>query len=176
MVCDLFYLFAICLVLTTEKQYLCSGIEIKMNIFLLQFPTTTEGWLEISNCGGALDGKHIRISPHSGAQYYNYKNFYSIVLMALVNSNYEFIFVDVGKNGRLSDGGVLECTEFYRKLLNSELNLPDKIDRAENLSFVFVGDEAFSLHEHLLKPFSQRELNYQKRIFNYRLSRARNVS
>lgn len=70
-----------------------------------------------------MDGKHIRIvpPPRSGAQYYNYKNFYSIVLMALVNSNYEFIFVDVGKNGRLSDGGVIECTEFYHKLINRKL-------------------------------------------------------
>ena len=35
--------------------------------------------------------------------------------MALVDSNYEFIFVDVGKNGRVSDGGVLEHTEFMRR-------------------------------------------------------------
>lgn len=41
--------------------------------------------------------------------------------MALVNSNYEFVFVDVGKNGRLSDGGVLQYTEFYRKLLDGKL-------------------------------------------------------
>lgn len=41
--------------------------------------------------------------------------------MALVNSNYEFIFVDVGKNGRVSDGGVIESTEFYHKLVNRKL-------------------------------------------------------
>lgn len=96
--------------------------------------------------------------------------------MALVNSNYEFIFVDVGKNGRLSDGGVIEYTDFYKKLLMSQLNLPDNIETVNNLPYVFLGDEAFSLHEHFLKPFSQKELSYRKRIFNYRLSRARNVS
>ncbi|CAH2003188.1 unnamed protein product [Acanthoscelides obtectus] len=154
----------------------------------MKFPTSKEEWIDIArgfenkwqfiNCGGALDGKHIRIvpPPHSGAQYYNYKNFYSIVLMALVNSKYEFIFVDVGKNGRLSDGGVIEYTEFYRKLLKSELNLPDETETKNNLPYVFLGDEAFSLGEHFLKPFPQKDLNYQKRIFNYRLSRARNVS
>lgn len=154
----------------------------------MQFPTSKEEWLNISkgfqdrwhfiNCGGALDGKHIRIvpPPHSGAQYYNYKNFYSIVLMALVNSNYEFIFVDVGKNGRLSDGGVIEYTDFYDKLMKSELNLPDNFETVNNLNYVFLGDEAFSLHEHFLKPFPQKELDYAKRIFNYRLSRARNVT
>lgn len=37
-------------------------------------------------------------------------------------------------------------------------------------------DEAFPLQEHFLKPYSQRDLSYSIRIFNYRLSRARNVS
>lgn len=129
------------------------------------------------NCGGAMDGKHIRIVPpsKSGSTYYNYKSFHSIVLMGLVNSNYEFIYVDVGKNGRLSDGGVLEYTEFHRKLLANELNLPDNNETVNNLNYVFIGDEAFSLDDHFLKPYAQRELNSEKRIFNYRLSRARNV-
>jgi hypothetical protein len=51
------------------------------------------------NCGGCVDGKHIRIVPtaKSGALYYKYKHFYSVVLMSTVNSNYEFFYVDVGK-------------------------------------------------------------------------------
>lgn len=80
------------------------------------------------------------------------------------------------KNGRLSDGGVIEYTDFYDKLIKSELNLPDNSETVNNLNYVFLGDEAFSLHEHFLKPFSQKELDYAKRIFNYRLSRARNIS
>ncbi|CAH2007052.1 unnamed protein product [Acanthoscelides obtectus] len=53
--------------------------------------------------------------------------------MALVNADYEFIFVDVGKNGRLSDGGVIESTKFYHKLIHDyheremfrKMHLPD---------------------------------------------------
>lgn len=129
------------------------------------------------NCGGSMDGKHIRIvpPPKSGSTYYNYKNFNSIVLMALVNSNYEFIYVDVGKNGRLSDGGVFEYTEFGRKLLAKKLNLPDTNATVNNMNYVFIGDEAFSLEDNFLKPYAQKDLNSEKRIFNYRLSRARNV-
>ncbi|XP_023312016.1 uncharacterized protein LOC111692317 [Anoplophora glabripennis] len=153
----------------------------------LKFPSTTEEWKQIangfeqkwqiSNCVGAMDGKHIRIwaPPRTGAQYYNYKHSYSIVLMAVVNSNYEFIFVDAGKNGRISDGGVLQYTTFYQYLVEEKLHLPDRYDCRENMNFVFISDEAFALHKHILKPFPQRNLNYEKRIYNYRLSKGRNV-
>ncbi|KAL4090171.1 hypothetical protein QTP88_025070 [Uroleucon formosanum] len=99
----------------------------------------------------------------------------SLTTKYLVNSNYEFIYVDVGKNGRLSDGGVFEYTEFGRKLLAKKLNLPDTNATVNNMNYVFIGDEAFSLEENFLKPYAQKDLNSEKRIFNYRLSRARNV-
>lgn len=49
------------------------------------------------------------------------------------------------------------------------------MDYDENLNFIFIGDEAFALEENVLKPFPQKSLNYERRIYNYRLSRARNV-
>lgn len=45
-----------------------------------------------------------------------------------------------------------------------------------DLEFVIIGDEAFMLHKHLVKPYSVKDLTHDKRIFNYRLSRARNVA
>lgn len=111
-----------------------------MFLFLFQFPSSKEEWKktfldfkdlwQIPNCGGALYGKHIRIqpSPGSGAMYNNYKGFCSIVLVALTNDKGEFIFVDVGKNGRLSDGGVIEYTSFDAKLKNNCLNLPENME------------------------------------------------
>lgn len=144
-----------------------------------KWETVAMGFLDrwqFINCGGSIDGKHIRIMqpPGTGAQFYNYKGFYCIILMAIVNSNYELIYVDVGKNGRLSDGGVIEFTRFYEDLKKGKLQLPDNNETVNNLSFVFLGDEAFSLHDNILKPYAQRELTEEKRIFNYRLSRARN--
>lgn len=55
--------------------------------------------------------------------------------------------------------------------------MPSKPQYGENsiLPYVFLGDEAFSLREDFLKPFSQTELNVERKIFNYRLSRARRV-
>lgn len=95
--------------------------------------------------------------------------------MALVNSNYEFMYVDIGKQGRMSDGGVIECTSFYQKLIKDKLGMPTNSDTKENLNFVLVGDAAFGLHEHILTPYPEKGLDYHQRIFNYRLSRARNV-
>jgi len=53
--------------------------------------------------------------------------------------------------------------------------LPTNIEYDEGLNFVFIADEAFALEEHILKPYPQKKLDYQKRIYNYRLARARNV-
>ncbi|KAM4019359.1 uncharacterized protein ACNLHF_000061 [Anomaloglossus baeobatrachus] len=149
-----------------------------------QFPKTVEAWNKIAkdfeqlwqfpNCGGALDGKHVRITQprNSGSYFYNYKGYFSLIMMALVNANYEFINVDVGMNGRVSDGGVLEHTAFGEHLQNGALHLPTNSETTGNLNFVFVGDEAFPLHANLLKPFPQNALTQERRIFNYRLSRA----
>ena len=42
--------------------------------------------------------------------------------------------------------------------------------------FVFVADEAFALKPFMLRPFSRRkDLNLHKLVFNYKLSRARQV-
>lgn len=132
---------------------------------------------QFPNCGGAIDGKHVRIIPpqHTGSYYFNYKGTFSIVLLALVNANLEFCMIDVGTNGRVSDGGVLLATEFYKRLQQNKLDLPSAEMTTANLNFVFVADEAFALHPHLMKPYSRKDLTYERKIFNYRLSRARRV-
>ena len=97
-------------------------------------------------------------------------------MLAVESANYEFLYVDVGKNGRMSDGGVIAQTEFYRRLQNGSLDLPPPEDNVEGLPFVFIADEAFALGDHLMRPFPMRTLTPpDQRVFNYRLARARRV-
>lgn len=130
-------------------------------------------------CLGAIDGKHIRIKKpnRSGSKYYNYKHFFSIVLLAVTDANGRFVVVDVGSCGGNSDGGVLGHSNFGKKLLSGTLSIPEKdvIPGTDiQLPYTFVADDAFPLRDNIMKPFPHRQLSHQKEIFNYRLSRARN--
>lgn len=43
----------------------------------------------------------------------------------------------------------------------------------EPVPYVLVGDEAFSISNNVMRPYSGKHLSVKQRVFNYRLSRAR---
>nr|CAI5845516.1 unnamed protein product [Callosobruchus analis] len=146
----------------------------------VKVPSTEAEWLKIAkefdnqwnfpHCIGALDGKHVQIQcqANSGSSFYNYKGTFSIVLMAIVNANYKFIYAHVGSQGRMSDGGVFQRTSFCRSLLNNALNIPKPIP--------LVADDAFPLTASIMKPFPvDVPVGSPRRIYNYRLTRARRI-
>ncbi|XP_026462861.1 protein ANTAGONIST OF LIKE HETEROCHROMATIN PROTEIN 1-like [Ctenocephalides felis] len=157
----------------------------------IKMPETAEEWLEIAsgyerrwnfpNCIGAIDGKHIRIDCpiNSGSDYYNYKGFFSIVLFAVVDANYNFIFADIGCQGRISDGGVFKNALISQYINDNLLNLPEATllpGSLQKCPHVFISDRALPLTTKIMKPFGGfHSKNTKERIFNYRLSRARRV-
>lgn len=156
----------------------------------VQVPNTEQQWKAVAadflskwnfpNCLGALDGKHVAIlpPPNSGSQYYNYKHFNSIILMALVDAAHKFLYVDVGSYGRFADGGVFNNCTLAKGLNEGSLNIPGDCQLpgfTNSLPYVIVADDAFALKTNIMKPYCSRGLTQQQRIFNYRLSRARRV-
>ncbi|XP_031354022.1 uncharacterized protein LOC116178613 isoform X2 [Photinus pyralis] len=135
----------------------------------VQLPKTDNEWRRVSerfekswgfpNCLGSMDGKHIVLqSPiNSGSDYFNYKSFFSIVLFALVDADYQFMFVDVGCQGRISDGGVFKHSKLHKLLHTNSSNFPEDKSlpgRDKLIPYVIVGDDAFPLTERIMKPFS----------------------
>lgn len=79
--------------------------------------------------------------------------------------------VDIGSEGRQSDGGVLRNSEIGKGMQRNQLNFPpDKPvdDCGDNLSHFLVADEAFPLTRVIMRPYPGNYLPQAKRIFNYR--------
>lgn len=130
------------------------------------------------HCIGAVDGKHIRmIKPkHSGSLYYNYKQYFSIVLLAVADTEYCFRFVDIGSYGKHADSTIFQESNLWKEIQGNTMKIPKPNILPgfhEVLPYAFVGDEAFGLSTNLLRPYSGHNLVHNKKEFNYRLSRAR---
>ena len=100
------------------------------------------------------------------------------MLLAIVDVDYKFINADIGCNGRISDGGVFRNCNLYRALEEKRPNIPNptKLPGTQSLfPYVILADDAFPLKDYIRKPYSQSGLTQERRIFNYRLSRARRI-
>ncbi|KAK0414622.1 hypothetical protein QR680_011531 [Steinernema hermaphroditum] len=159
---------------------------LKNNIGL---PKSPNGWLELSEAFerewnfphalGAIDGKHIRIQKpsRSGSLFFNYKHFFSTVLLGICDADYRFLYYDIGNYGHHHDSHVLESSSFGRSLQEGSFQFPEDSYLTGTevlLPYFFLGDAGFPLQERLQKPFTGTTSKIQA-TFNYRLSRARRV-
>ena len=120
----------------------------------------------------------LKFPERSGSRFYNYKGFYSIVLMALVDADYKFLWVEVGSNGAASDAQIFNDCDLKLAMDRGTLGIPapDHLPNDDRyIPYYIIADDAFSLQTNLMKPFGQRNLSREKRIFNYRISRARRI-
>lgn len=168
----------------------CRAIWDVMQPEHLKFPASPQEWKNIASgfehkwnfpmCVGAIDGKHIAIQApcNSGSEYFNYKGHHSIVLLAICDANYCFTMIAVGDSGRHSDSGVLSSGGLGELLFANKLNFPPDAQlpgSEESVPYCIVGDAAFPLRPMLMRPYPGKSLPTNKRVFNYRLSRARRV-
>jgi hypothetical protein len=134
---------------------------------------------EFPNCLVSTGGKHIKLKcpASSGSNYFCYKNYYSIVLLAIVDPHYKFIVVDIGSYGRHNDSGIFKNSAFYREYTDGKHFLPPKPLPGTNIPIphVLIGDEGFALQMYLMRPFPRTAVakDARKKRFNKQLNRAR---
>uniref|UniRef100_A0A3B4HA67 DDE Tnp4 domain-containing protein n=1 Tax=Pundamilia nyererei TaxID=303518 RepID=A0A3B4HA67_9CICH len=122
---------------------------------------------------GKVVGKGARIKGNKPA-------YCPAIFPLLYSAEHRFRVIDVGGYGRTSDGGILANSTFGQALRAGTLHLPpdQPLPGGEHRGaqpHVFVADEAFPLRRELMRPFPGRLLPLEKKIFNYRLSRARMI-
>lgn len=83
--------------------------------------------VECSKLFGDTDCRHVEVkkATNSGSFYYCYVNTFSIVLLAAVNSNLEFILVGGGVSGRVLDGWSMKHETFRKLLRENSLHIPE---------------------------------------------------
>ncbi len=112
----------------------CQAIVDEFQEEVSAFPTDEAGWRDVArrfgerwnfpHALGALDGKHIRIRnpPNGGSSYFNYKKYFSIVLLALVDADYRFMYVECGAKGSNSDAGLFNRSDLLQEFENGNAN------------------------------------------------------
>ena len=113
----------------------CKAIVEEYGPEVVKTPTTPEEWMlvadqferrwNIPHTIGSLDGKHVAIKRPtcSGSVYFNYKGFYSVVLMALVDAVCKFFWFDVGAPGHMSDAQIFGNSELLASIEDGTLSL-----------------------------------------------------
>ncbi|KAJ8914039.1 hypothetical protein NQ315_017558 [Exocentrus adspersus] len=170
----------------------------------LSIATRFENRWNFPHCLGALDGKHVNIQTPAHADLYFLiiikKNSRHVIAniqggckvwepvnflkMRLTGSHTlqppcRFTMVDIGAYGSQSDGGIFKASVFGNKLEKNDFNIPEmKVLTRNNIEmpYFLVADEAFPLKQYIMRPYGGKNLTKIQRIYNYRLSRARQVS
>lgn len=116
---------------------------------------------------GVVDGSHIPIQrTYQGEHdpYYNRKSFMSIVLMAVVDANKRFLWIDAGAPGGFNDSKIYKSGALYKWF---ERHGAAVVDRGSNF---IIGDSAFALDWHLLKAPDDRTRDYEEHIISQKRS------
>ena len=118
----------------------------------------------------ATDGSYLPIKfppggPEAMKKYHNFKNFYSVVLLALVDA------------GNTHDSTCFQSTHLFHEI-NERKILPEKFKFIGNtkIPLMILGDSTFPMKSWMCKPFGDAVMTEKKRYIIYRLSHSRMVS
>ena len=172
---------------STISNILSDTCDVLYNVLSLRYlraPENEEEWEKIAqqfwqrwnfpNCIGCIDGKHFNIQcpKLSGSQYYNYKHFFSSLVLAMCDAECKFIYLLCGSSGREGDAGVFGRSDIFHYLEGNLLHILRPTNVAGTvLPYVVLGDEAFPLKQYLMRPYPGRgkvTLPYKEQVNNHR--------
>jgi len=79
-------------------------------------------------------------------KFYTYKHTFAIQLLALLDADYNFIYVHVGCQGRIGDAGVFHPSSLSKALAQDTLGIPDRTllpNSSTQCSYTLLADEAY---------------------------------
>ncbi|KAM7427891.1 hypothetical protein ABFA07_021040 [Porites harrisoni] len=171
------------------KDEFCSALLMSANDFI-KFPKgeaetkrAIQAFQEIScfpQVVGAIDRSHIpiiapKIDPND---YYNRKQFHSIVLQGVADADGRFIHVSTGYAGSIHDARVLRMSSLVNEVEDRTILVSPVIrtGTGEEIRPLLVADPAYKLTNWCMKPYPEtRAITPSQRNFNKALSRARVV-
>jgi hypothetical protein len=112
----------------------------------------------------------ITFSPISGSAHFSYQKLYSDLLQGVADAGKRFLIIEVGENGKQSDGGT---SQFFALLEKNEFNVPpdQHVPRTSmKAPNVLIGDEAYHSKEYLMRPYPRRVRTPQWGRFNKHVS------
>ena len=126
----------------------------------LQFPYAFSG----------IEGSHLPIKCPNGGQeaikqYYISKNLYSVVLLALADAKYRFIWASLGAPGNTHDSTYLQSTSPWDEI-NAGKVFPDKNCIVDGVGTppIILGDGVFPVRSWLMKPHGDPVLTPQEML------------
>ena len=116
---------------------------------------------------GPINRKHVRIKcpKNIGSLYHNYKESFSLVLLAICDANYCFTLFDVSQYNSNSDSGILIHSNMGDYL---EITQPESVEKCnfDLLRYLLVVDKIFRLRTWFMRPYPGK-LADQERVLNY---------
>jgi len=84
--------------------------------------------------------------------FYNYKDIFSVALMAVADTHYSFVYVDIGSYGKTSGSTILKRSTLWISVQTNMLELPSErpVSGTEgpNVPYFFVGDAGFAQNKY----------------------------
>ncbi|XP_060590666.1 uncharacterized protein LOC132745720 [Ruditapes philippinarum] len=114
-------------------RVVCAAIVDEFRHGLLAPPQTAAEWRQISDNWmnswnfphviGAIDSKHIACKSPANVRsdYFNFKGFFSVILLAVVTSDYKFLWIDVSGKGSSSDVHIYNASDLREGLQNNDI-------------------------------------------------------